>query len=185
MWFLNVLYFVFFVVSPSVNKQSSWQPVLSSGLRHHTHDKVKNLCWRVSLVGWLPHLVARCPPRLGVRCLPQLVACCFRHPCARCLRCRPACCLLHLVTRCVSRLDAQGLPRLDAHCLPHRIARCLPRLLASFPGHCLGNCCPPCGLNLPTACFKVGCVSWRCVSFIHRVILVTLNLRPKWPMTRK
>ena len=38
MWFLNVLYFVFFVVSPSVNKESSWQPVLSSGLRHHTHD---------------------------------------------------------------------------------------------------------------------------------------------------
>ena len=69
--------------------------------------------------------------------------------------------------------------------LPHRIAHCLPRLPARFPGHCLGNCCPPCGLNLPAACFKVGCVSWRCVSFIHRVILVTLNLRPKWPMTRK
>ena len=29
-----------FVVSPSVNKQSSWQPVLSSGLRHHTHDNL-------------------------------------------------------------------------------------------------------------------------------------------------
>ena len=32
--------FCIFVVSPSVNKQSSWQPVLSSGLRHHTHDTI-------------------------------------------------------------------------------------------------------------------------------------------------
>ena len=143
--------------------------------------KWKTCLWRVSLVGWLPHLVARCPPRLGARCLPQLVACCFRHPCACCLSCLPACCLLHLVTRCVSRLDAQDLPRLDAHCLPHRIAHCLPRLRACFPGHCLGNCCPPCGLNLPAACFKVGCVSWRCVSFIHlfsRIIFHALHRVP-------
>ena len=69
-----------------------------------------NTCvWRVNLEGWLPHLVARCPPHLGARCLPQLVTCCFCHPCARCLRCLPACCLLHLVTRCVTRLGCPGL----------------------------------------------------------------------------
>ena len=132
MWFLNVLYFVFFVVSPSVNKQSSWQPVLSSGLRHHTHDKVKNLCWRVSLVGWLPYLVARCPPRLRARCLPQLVACCFRHPCARCLRCLPACCLLHL------------------HC--SYLVRVSPGCPGLAPPRCSLLAPPDCPLLVPSAC---------------------------------
>ena len=51
--------FCIFVVSPSVNKQSSWQPVLYSGLRHHTHDRIEleGLLWIIHpyLLHVIPH----------------------------------------------------------------------------------------------------------------------------------
>ena len=40
--------FVIFVVSPSANKQSGCQLVLSSGRRHYTHDIENNVCTRVA-----------------------------------------------------------------------------------------------------------------------------------------
>ena len=69
MWFLNVLYFVFFVVSSSVNKQSSWQPVLSSGLRHHTHDRIEleGLLWIIH--PYLLHVIQHALVEGDVCCL--------------------------------------------------------------------------------------------------------------------